>query len=121
MRAQVREVARAIGARVIGDDGAELCGVASILSAAEEDLVFVEDEKNFDAALSSRAGAIIAGRFAERTKTAKTLLIVSHPRLAFALAAKLLQQGEERKGGVDPAAIILPTAKIGQSVTIGPW
>lgn len=119
MPARVRDIAEAIGARLIGDDRIEVNGVASISSATECDLIFVEDEKDLAAALSCRAAAVIAGRFAEKSKTAKTLLIVSHPRLAFARAAQLLQHGEARGHGVHPSAIVLPS--FDKSVTVGPW
>jgi UDP-3-O-[3-hydroxymyristoyl] glucosamine N-acyltransferase len=121
MFARIRDVADAVGGRVVGDDAIEVRGVASISTASENDLVFVESEKNLPDALSSRAAAVIAGSFAEKAKTTKTLLIVSHPRLAFARAAQLLQQRADCDPGVDPAAIVSPTATLGRSVTIDPW
>ncbi|HZQ20960.1 MAG TPA: UDP-3-O-(3-hydroxymyristoyl)glucosamine N-acyltransferase [Terriglobales bacterium] len=121
MSARVREVANTVDARVIGDDRIQLHGVASISSCSENDLVFVEDEKDLGAALSSKAAAVIAAKFAENVKAAKTLLIVPHPRLAFARAAKLLSQQETRECSIDSSAIVSSSAKIGQSVTIDPW
>lgn len=118
MPARITEIANTVRARVIGDDRIQLCGVASISSCSEKDLIFVEDEKGLAAALSSKAAAVIAGQFAENTTTNKTLLIVPHPRLAFARAAKLLNQRETRERGIDSSAIISPSAKIEESVTI---
>ncbi|HKW16447.1 MAG TPA: UDP-3-O-(3-hydroxymyristoyl)glucosamine N-acyltransferase [Terriglobales bacterium] len=121
MSARIRDIANAISARVIGDDRIEVNGVASISSASEKDLVFVEIEKNLADALNSRAPALIAGSFAEKTKTTKTLLIVSHPRLAFARAAKLLSNDETRECGISASALVMSTAKVGKSVNVDPW
>lgn len=117
----VKDIARAIKARVIGDERIEVRGVASIVSACDGDLVFVEDEKHLSDALSSRASAIIAGLFAQTAHSSKPLLIVPHPKLAFARAAALLNADENRKPTVDPRAVILPSAVIAKSATIDPW
>src|SRR5690348_1670609 len=130
----VGEIGRAIGAKVIGNERVAIRGVASIASAAGGSLVFVEDEKNLAAALKSAAGAVIAGAFAENATSHKPLLIAAHPRLAFARAAAFIQaqitaapsqsKSADRGGGrrgIDPTAVVLPTATIGHSVTIDPW
>ena len=133
----VREIGRAIGATVVGDEKVVIRAVASIASASSDAIVFVEDEKHLAAALNSTAGAVIAGAFARNTPTSKPLLIVSHPRLAFARAAAFLeaqratnrsaaQFGEDadhshQARGVDPGAIVLPSAVLGECVTIDPW
>lgn len=114
----LRDVARAIGARVVGDDSVEVKGVASISAAGETDVVFVEDENNLAAALKSAASAVIAGDFAEKTQPPKTLLIVAHPKLAFARAARLLRGHSEHKPGVHPAAVVHPATKFGEDVSV---
>src|SRR5690349_8451432 len=96
----VGEIARAIGARIIGDEGGAITGVASAASASDGDLVFVEDEKHLQLALSCAAGAVVAGSFAEEVATKRALLIVANPRLAFARAARLLLGGESRAPGI---------------------
>ena len=60
----------------------------------QQDLVFVEDEKHLAAALQSRAGAVIAGEFADvGLRAARGRSSISdHPKLAFARAARLLRE-----------------------------
>jgi UDP-3-O-[3-hydroxymyristoyl] glucosamine N-acyltransferase len=116
----VGEIARAIGAKVIGNEQAAIEGVASIASASGSDLVFVEDQKHLETALGSAAGAVIAGSFAEEIASPKTLLIAAHPRLAFARAARLLRGGETRKVGVHPSAVIHPSVELGKEVSVDP-
>ena len=89
MKCSLSSVAKAVQAQLLGDGSIEVSGVAGIAQATPEDMVFVEDEKHLDLAIESRAGAVIAGKFAtgnfsEKRKGAKPLLIVAHPKLAFA-------------------------------------
>ena len=121
MSQRVKELAKAVGARVIGDDRVELNGVASITSAKVGNVVFVEDEKHLQSALQSNAAAVIAGSFAENAASSKPLLITSNPRLAFARASQLLSANLRREEGTHPSAVVLPSAKLAESVTIGPW
>jgi len=112
MTRTLQEVADAIRARLQGDGGSRIGGVASIASATPGDLVFVEEEKCLAQALESRAGAVIAGEFATAAHSQKALLISSHPKLAFARAAKFLRNTETRSGGVHATAVVHPSVMI---------
>ncbi len=116
---KLTELAERIDARIVGDRGAEVSGVASVASANSRDVVFAEDEENLAAALNSQASAVIAGDFAERTHSSKALLIVANPRLAFARAAGLLRGDAGHSTGIHPSAVIDPSAKVGQGVLVG--
>jgi len=119
MKRTLGEVAMVIGARIVGDERVEIGGLASLARAGPGDLTFVEEEKYLDSALKSRAGAIIAGNFAEKVKAEKTFLIAGNPRLAFARAAKLFYAEQPRNSGIDPTAVVHESADIGEGVLIG--
>ncbi len=118
------EIAQAVGSRLIGDGRVAVSNVASIDSATEEDLVFVEDEKHLAAALQSKAGAVIAGEFAAAASCSKPLLISDHPKLAFARAARFLREGSplevgQQQGKIHATAVIHPSAVLGTGVCVG--
>jgi UDP-3-O-[3-hydroxymyristoyl] glucosamine N-acyltransferase len=121
---RLQQVAEAIDGRVLGDGSVEVGGVASIASAAEHDLVFVEDEKYLSRALQSGAGAVIAGEFASGAFASevavKPLLICRHPKLAFARAARFLRDGnrEGSDGGVHASAVVHASVRIGAGVAV---
>jgi UDP-3-O-[3-hydroxymyristoyl] glucosamine N-acyltransferase len=122
----VGEIARAIGARVNGDEKVEISGVASIAAASSGDLVFVEDQQHLVEALKSAAGAVISDKPAGIAANTKPILIAVHPKLAFARAAALIasapqNSAQHRARGVHPSVIVLPSATVAQDVTIGPW
>jgi UDP-3-O-[3-hydroxymyristoyl] glucosamine N-acyltransferase len=116
MKRTLLEISDAVGASLRGDGGVLVGGVASIAAAGPEDLVFVEDERHLAAALESRAGAVIAGAFAAGASS-KPVLIVDHPKLAFARAARILHGGPARGEG-DDQRVVHPTAVIDGGATL---
>lgn len=120
MNRSLQEIAEATAARLVGDKRVAVSSVASIGSASSHDLVFVEDEKYLSEALQSGAGAVIAGEFAAAASSSKPLLISAHPKLAFARAARWLQQKSpvECSIGVHPAAVVSPLARLGAGVVV---
>ena len=121
MRHKVAEIAKAAGARLVGDGTREVGGIASIESATVDDVTFVEDERRLEQALASDAGAIIAGEFAANAKTSKPLLVAKQPRLAFIRAVRLIRpsRGQDYPG-VHSTAVLSNSVKVGKRVSIGP-
>jgi UDP-3-O-[3-hydroxymyristoyl] glucosamine N-acyltransferase len=114
----VRQIAEAVGARLIGDGSVPVIAVASIESATSHDLVFVEDEKHLGAALRSRAGALIAGEFAASAVCDRPLLISDHPKLAFARAARALRDETAAEPGMHSSAVVHPSAIVGAGACV---
>jgi UDP-3-O-[3-hydroxymyristoyl] glucosamine N-acyltransferase len=115
----LQQIADAVEGRVRGDGSVEVSGVASIGSASRHDLVFVEDEKHLPRALQSGAGAVIAGEFAAAS-SGKPLLISRHPKLTFALAARMFREGNQdgRDAGVHTTAVVDPSVRLAASVVM---
>jgi UDP-3-O-[3-hydroxymyristoyl] glucosamine N-acyltransferase len=129
MKRSLQQIAEAVGARLIGDGRVEVSAVASIESATPDDLVFVEDEKHLAAALESRAGAVIAGKVAEKLAEEfaaskpfdRPILISDHPKLAFARAAQAFcekPRGTPQQGSVHASAVIHSTVVLGPGVRV---
>lgn len=114
---KLKDLAAQLGCFLVGTDSVIVSRVSSLRSAREDALVFIEDAKDLDAALSSRAAAIIAGNFASATSTTKPILIASQPRLAFARAARLLHKPASHSG-THPSAIVASSAHVGKNVNI---
>jgi UDP-3-O-[3-hydroxymyristoyl] glucosamine N-acyltransferase len=115
------EIAKAIEATLVGDGAVKVGRVASIASAEPGDLVFVDDPKHLDSALQSPASAVIAGAFAPAHDCKRPLLINNHPKLAFARAARVLQQDLDSAAfGIDSSAVIHPTVLLASNICIAP-
>lgn len=113
-------LAKSLSAKLIGNGKVSLSAVASLGNAKPNDLIFVEEDNLLSAALRSKAGAVLAGDFAAKQKSSKPLLIARQPRLAFARAARLLQQTQDFRARIHPSALVRETAKLGKDVGIGP-
>jgi UDP-3-O-[3-hydroxymyristoyl] glucosamine N-acyltransferase len=120
MKQTLRDLTEKLGCHLLGDNSITVTSVSSLQSANAESIVFVEDAKHLDAALASPAAAIIAGEFAAQSTARKPLLIASQPRLAFARAAKLLHDTQDRGRDIHPTAIVSASAQLGDNVAIGP-
>jgi UDP-3-O-[3-hydroxymyristoyl] glucosamine N-acyltransferase len=120
MKRTIQDLAEPLRCQLLGNGAALVTGVASLQSATAESLVFVEDARHLDAALTSPAGAVIAGKFAANTQAPKPLLISSQPRLAFARAAKLLDDAHPARAGINSSAEISASARLGANVAVGP-
>jgi UDP-3-O-[3-hydroxymyristoyl] glucosamine N-acyltransferase len=121
MNCSLQRLADAVQARIVGDGGVEVTGVASIESASPHDVVFVEDEKHLAAALQCQAGAVIAGEFAASLPAARPLLISEHPKLAFARAAVILRDTSRREqstSNVHASAVVHSSAVLGPRVCV---
>src|SRR5947208_449465 len=119
MAQTVGVLAERLGCRVQGDPSIIIEKVASIASASSGSLVFVENLKNLQEALKSSAAAVIAGEFAAHDADAKTILISTQPRLAFARAARLLREAVTKGRTVHPSAVVPESVRLGRNVAIG--
>jgi UDP-3-O-[3-hydroxymyristoyl] glucosamine N-acyltransferase len=120
MKQTLRDLAEKLGCHLLGDSSVTVTSVSSLQSATSESIIFVEDQQHLDAALASKAAAVIAGEFAAQTTARRPLLIVSQPRLAFARAARLLHDTKDGGRGIHPTAIVPASGQLGQDVAIGP-
>jgi len=121
MKHSLKDVAKAAGAKLVGDGNVQLGGVAGFTNATADDLVFAEDEKRLEAALKSAAGAVMTGEFAADSKATKPLLVAAQPRLAFIRAAEFIRPQRRREPGIHSTAVIHESAKLGKQVSVGPY
>jgi UDP-3-O-[3-hydroxymyristoyl] glucosamine N-acyltransferase len=119
MEMRLAELARAVGAQLVGDGDRVVRAVSSAESATPDDLVFAEDAGTLAQVLTGGAGAIAAGPFAAETSSDKPLLLTNSPRLAFARAARLLHPAVRPAAGIHPSALVDPSALLGGEVHVG--
>jgi UDP-3-O-[3-hydroxymyristoyl] glucosamine N-acyltransferase len=122
---RLNELAATLGAAVILPAGSrdasaiEIGAVGAPSLAGEHELVFAESEAALAAACVSRAGAVVTTRELAGDIASKPLLIVAHPKLAFARAAEWLRPLHEQRG-IHPSAQIDASASFEDGVYVGP-
>jgi UDP-3-O-[3-hydroxymyristoyl] glucosamine N-acyltransferase len=114
----VAELAAHLNAEFVGDGGIEIYRVASLEAAGEGEVAYVEDEKFYDAANSSKAGCVIVPR--DAPISAPCRIEVKRPKLAFALVAELLHSPQKREPFIHESAVIDSTADLALNIYVGP-
>ena len=113
----VSDLAAHAGGRVAGDGSVMIARVASLDSAGDGDISYVEDEKFFDAARHSHASCLIVA--AGSGLELPCQIAVKNPKLAFALIAEILHPPKLRAPETHSSAVIAGDAKIGKNVFVG--
>jgi UDP-3-O-[3-hydroxymyristoyl] glucosamine N-acyltransferase len=116
---KVAQIAAEIGGKVVGDGECEVTRVASLSTASESELSFVEDTKFADEGRKSAAGVLIVGEGGIEVLPGKTLIVVRNPRLGFAKAGAILAAEGKASVGVHPSAVVDSSAKLGEGVIVG--
>src|SRR6266852_1541631 len=116
-RRTVDELAARVGGRVIGDGTTVIGRVNSLETATEGEIAYVEDEKLFAAAKSSRASCVIVPVAAAIVSPCR--IEVAKPKLAFALVAEALHPQKRRDPLIDATAVIAQTADIALTAFVG--
>jgi UDP-3-O-[3-hydroxymyristoyl] glucosamine N-acyltransferase len=114
----VDELAASVDGRVIGDGTTIIKRVSALEAAEEGEIAYVEDEKLFAAATRSRASCLIVPTAA--TVDFHCRIEVTKPKLAFALAARLLHPPKRRDPLIDVTAVIAQSADVALTAFVGP-
>lgn len=112
------ELAGAIDARLEGDPGFMVEGIASLEQAGPQDLSFLASPRYAAAAAASKAGALIVGSDFE--VDGRNVLRCDNPYLAYARAVAVISPEPVIESGVDPSAIVDPSASVPEDVAVGP-
>lgn len=114
----VAEVAKNLGGVVNGNAEIQLKGFKPLRDAGESDLSFLHLPKYRNAALNSKAGAIIVNEGVELAN--HTVIVVSEATEAYRRAIDLFYPEMPEEPGVSPHAIVEESARLGVNVHIGP-
>lgn len=115
---KVEEIARLLKGTIVGDGNREICGVAALERAGENDLTFAENSRAFERAARSAAGCILVPEGC--ALVGRTTIAVAHPKLALIRAAGVLHPPSPLPSGIDTTAVIAPGARLASGVRVGP-
>src|SRR4051812_49230195 len=123
MQLDVKTIAGALSGTVAGDGDTVIAGVAGVDTAEVGDLVFAEAPKYLQAAVRSRASAVLVtpelAAMAAAAGATKSLVVVDQPRVAFVQVLGMFAPPAETSAGVHESARVGERARLGQGVHIG--
>jgi UDP-3-O-[3-hydroxymyristoyl] glucosamine N-acyltransferase len=112
------DLAKDLGADVVGDKTLEVCGVRPLDTAKAEHLSFLHNPKYVKEAQSSEAGAILVAD--SESLPGRNLLVCPEPYLALARALEIFHPMEHPEPGVHPSAVVADDVSVGEGASVGP-
>jgi UDP-3-O-[3-hydroxymyristoyl] glucosamine N-acyltransferase len=114
------ELADLLGARLVGDGGVEITGVAGLREARRGDVTFLVNPRYEGYLKDTGASAVLVSE--PRSDCAIAQLVAADPYFAFLKAVKIFRQERPRPPrGVHPTAVIGAGVLLGADVSIGPF
>jgi len=115
--ATLRELAELVGGRVIGDPELQVGRLTSIDQAGAGDITFVSKPKYLKLLAQSRATAVMVN---EEVPAPMALIVCPNPYLAFARVLQRLHVERPASRGVMTGALVDPSARLAEGVTVYP-
>ena len=112
------ELANHIGARIVGDKGLKISGLATLQDATTGELSFLSNSKYLQFLENTKASAVIVDPDAAEGCPVDAL-VVEHPYIAYAKLSKLFDRSMSKNIGVHPSAVIAKSCALGNDVSIG--
>ncbi|MBN2872394.1 MAG: UDP-3-O-(3-hydroxymyristoyl)glucosamine N-acyltransferase [Halothiobacillaceae bacterium] len=120
--ATLGDIAAWLDAEVSHEAATRITGAASLASATGEEMSYYDgDRKSAVTAAGTRAGLVVTNEAGRALLPATVpVVVVTDPRLGFALVLDRLYARPESAGGIHPTAVIAADALIDPSAQIGP-
>ena len=114
----VRDIARKIGADVLGDGDVKITHVADLDSCTAGSLSFATSSQYIKKLQQTKATAVIVP--ADLVAHCEMVVLVSdNPYLSFARAAQFIHPPEDIEPGIHPSAVISDDCEVADNVSIG--
>lgn len=118
----IQQIAAALGAEAVGDTALIIKRAAEPAMAGPDDLALAMSPQYGDALAQGQARAAILWPGADwQAMGLAAAIFAPRPRRAMAGLTALMDPGQEFTRGIHPNAVIDPTARIGEEVSIGPF
>lgn len=120
MKITLKEIAKTIGAEIVGKSDIVITGICGIKEAKEGDITFLSNPRYESLLANTKASAVITSKDIKGAQ--KTLLRTENPSLAFAKVAGLFTSyGLKHPKNIHPTALISKKAKLGKEVAVGAY
>ncbi len=119
MKVDLKELARLVDGKVIGNKDTVVTGVAGIKEAKKGDIVFLSHPKHADEIDQVKASAIVLDKPLENCFI--PMLIVEHLKYAFSCIISYFHSKPYSSKGINPKAVIGEDVTLGKDLSIYPF
>lgn len=121
MRFTIQQIAQSLGAEAAGDLELTIARASEPGDATADDLALAMSPKYAEALGAGSAQAAVVWPDADwQAMGLKAAIFAPRPRMAMAGVTAMMDAGQGEGQGVHPSAVVDPTARIGENVSIGP-
>ena len=120
MQKTLKEIAKLVGGRVVGNGDTLITGASGIREACEGDITFLSNPKYSSLMDKTRASSIVTSSDAQKTN--KPIILTDNPSLAFVKIISLFTPEEAgHPKNIDFTAVIGKNVVLGKDVAIGAY
>ena len=120
-RIRADQLATMVSGRLVGDPGASVSEVASLVSSGNEDLSFFADPRYLGLYDETKAGIVLLSEESEGIRTDLARIVVENPHESFMSVVRTFRPAPAPPDpGVHPEAVVDKTAKIDPTAFVGP-
>ena len=119
MSLSLRELAESLQLEFRGDGDTEIDGVASLESAGERDLSFIQHKSYRTQLDASRCAAVVVSPELAAAAGERPLLVSDNPHFSFVEAIDVLGLVSAARPDIHPSAQVAASARLGDGVSIG--
>ena len=112
------EIANSIGAELKGDPDIQISGIATIQTATQTDITFLDNPAYRRYLSDTEAAAVILSKDS-LDKCQTNALVIANPYYAYAKISALFKPNLKKPAGIHPTAVIAETAKVASDAVIG--
>jgi len=116
----VGELGELVEGQVHGDAQILIERIANLEDAQEHEIAYVENEKFFEAARTSKASCLIVPKESGTGFTTNAIIESSNPKLAFSIIGAALNPPKHREPTIHASVFVAETADIALTAYIGP-
>ncbi len=118
----IAEIAASLGLEAQGEASLRITGVAEPASAGPDDLALAMQPKYADGLTQGKARAAMLWAGADwQGHGLEAAILAPRPRYAMAALSAMMDPGQGYGDGIHPTAVIDPTARLGDGVSVGPF
>jgi UDP-3-O-[3-hydroxymyristoyl] glucosamine N-acyltransferase len=118
IKIQLDELAGKLGAKLLGEPSAQVCGVNTIQDAGPEEICFLSSQKHAVKLKSSRAAGVLTQTLL--TDCSMAQLIVGNVDKALIAAMTFFAPKRTSPTGIHPSAAVEPDVQVDPTASIGP-
>ncbi len=120
MNKTLKEIARLVDGKVVGNGDILITGASGIKEACEGDITFLANPKYMPLMDKTRAAAIITSSDAQKTN--KPIILTENPSLAFAkIISMIIPDDSGHPHGIDYTVVMGKNITLGKDVAVGPY